>query len=298
MLYLLPKDCLDNILSQLFQGLYIQYWEDVKPFTREEWSKLRDPLNRFRAYHYNHNIIGLFEIEKILKLAKGITMEGDALPMGVVNFSRSYIINLKDNIFGWKEKKRIDCPESADLIMRYKWKPSPYYISLNFMNTCKALRDTYNTDNFWNTMYADHYRYGKKYVRVPPDIKKLYKEKVKETILTRYKPLYENILFERERYKEKILQNIENRNILLDKIKEINTTYVEDIDKIPQTLNVSVPETYLANIEMNANNPFRITLQQTLLKISKHQDEINSKREKYKKLYVIQKRLEKFFVKI
>ena len=75
-----------------------------------------------------------------------------------------------------KEKKRIDCPESAELIMRYKWKPSPYYISLNFMNTCKALRDTYNTDNFWNTMYADHYRYGKKYVRIPPDIKKLYRE--------------------------------------------------------------------------------------------------------------------------
>ena len=49
---------------------------------------------------------------------------------------------------------------------------------------------------------------------------------------------------------------------------------------------------------MNANNPFRLTLQQALLKISKHQDEINSKREKYKKLYVIQKRLERFFVKM
>ena len=51
--------------------IYIQYWEDVIPFTTEEWSKLRDPLNKFRAYHYNNNIIGLFNIEKILKMAKG-----------------------------------------------------------------------------------------------------------------------------------------------------------------------------------------------------------------------------------
>ena len=139
-----------------------------------------------------------------------------------------------------ERKKRIDCPESAELIMRYKWKPSPYYISLNFMNTCKAIRDTYDTDDFWNTMYSEDYRYGKKYVRVPPDIKSLYREKVKETIIMRYKPIYENILVERERYKEKILQNIENRNILLDKIKEINTNYIEDIENLPQSLNVSV----------------------------------------------------------
>ena len=41
MLDFLPKDCLDNILSHLFQRIYIQYWEDVIPFTTEEWSKLR-----------------------------------------------------------------------------------------------------------------------------------------------------------------------------------------------------------------------------------------------------------------
>jgi len=298
MLYLLPKDCLDNILSHLFQGIYIQYWEDVKPFTREEWSKLRDPLNRFRSYRYNNSIIGLFEIEKILKLAKGRTTEGDSLPNEIVNFSRNYIINLKNNTFGWKEKKKIDNPESAELIMRYKWRPSPYYILLNFMNTCRDLRETYNTDSFWNTMYADHYRYGKKYVRIPSDIKSLYRDKVKETINMRYIPLYENILVERERYKEKIIRNMENRNILLDKIKEINTTHVEDIDKIPPSLNISIPETYLSNIEMNGINQYRLTLQQTLLKISKHQDEINSKRENYKRLYVIQKRLERFFVKM
>lgn len=298
MLDFLPKDCLDNILSHLFQGIYIQYWENVIPFTSEEWSKLRDPLNKFRAYHYNNNIIEFFEIEKILKMAKGRTREGDSLPLGIVNFSRNYLNNIENNILEWKEKKRIDCPELAELIMKYKWKPSPYYISLNFMNTCKALRETYNTDDFWNTMYAEHYRSSKKYIRIPVDIKTLYREKVKETILMRYKPIYDNILVERERYKEKIIQNIENRNILLDKIKEINTTNIEDIDIIPQSLNVSIPETYLSNIGMNENNQFRLTLQQTLLKISKHQDEINSKREKYKKLFVIQKRLERYFKKM
>ena len=298
MLYLLPKDCLDNILSHLFQGIYIQYWEDVIPFTKDEWSKLRDPLNKFRAYHYNNNIIGLFNLEKILKMAKGRTREGDLLPLGIKNFSRNYLNNIDNIILDWKEKKKIDCPESAELIMRYKWKPSPYHISINFMNTCKVLRETYDTESFWNTMYAEHYRYGKKYVRVPLNIKSLYREKVKESIFLRYKPLYDNIIVECERYKEKILQNIENRNILLDKIKEINTNYIEDIDGLPKSLNVSVPETYLSNIVMNANNPFRLTLQQALLKISKHQDEINSKREKYKKLRVIQKRLERFFVKM
>ena len=91
---------------------------------------------------------------------------------------------------------------------------------------------------------------------------------------------------------------MENRNILLDKIKEINTTHVEDIDKIPPSLNISIPETYLSNIEMNGINQYRLTLQQTLLKISKHQDEITSKHDKYKKLRVIQKRLERFFEKM
>ena len=60
--------------------------------------------------------------------------------------------------------------------MTYKWKPSPYHISLNFMNTCKVLRETYNTESFWNTMYAEHYRYGKKYVRYH-QISKVYIEK-------------------------------------------------------------------------------------------------------------------------
>src|SRR6056300_1018029 len=142
MLDFLPKDCLDNILSHLFQGIYIKYWEDVIPFTSEEWSKLRDPLNKFRAYHYNNNIIGLFNIEKILKMAKGRTREGDSLPLGIRNFSRNYLNNIDNIILDWKEKKKIDCPESAELIMRYKWKPSPYHISLNFMNTCKVLRET------------------------------------------------------------------------------------------------------------------------------------------------------------
>lgn len=298
MLDFLPKDCLDNILSHLFQGIYIQYWEDVLPFTTHEWSKLRDPLNKFRAHHYNNNIIGLFNIEKILKMAKGRTREGDSLPLGITNFSRNYINNIGDIILDWKEKKRIDCPNTAELIMRYKWKPSPYYISLNFMNTCKVLRDTYNTETFWNTMYAEHYRYGKKYVRVPPNIKSLYREKVKDTIFLRYKPLYDNIVVECERYIEKIKQNTENRNILIDIIKDINTFPIEDIESIPRVLNISIPSSYLSNIEMNSTNSYRITLQQTLLKISKHQDEITSKHDKYKKLRVIQKRLERFFEKM
>ena len=247
MLDFLPKDCLDNILSQLFQITYIQYWKNVIPFTTEEWSKLRDPLNNFRAYHYNNNIIGLFNIEKILKMAKGITREGDSLPPGVTNFSRNYLNNIDNIILDWKEKKKIDCPETVELIMRYKWKPSPYHISLNFMNTCKVLRDTYDTETFWNTMYADHYRYGKKYVRVPPNIKTLYREKVKGTIFLRYKPLYDNITVECERYIEKIKQNTENRNILIDLIKDINTLPT-DLQSIPRVLNISIPSLSLIHI--------------------------------------------------
>lgn len=297
MLDFLPKDCLDNILSHLFESTYIQYWENVIPFTTEEWSKLRDPLNKFRSYHYNNNIIGLFNIEKILKMAKGRTREGDPLPLGVTNFSRNYLNNIDNIILDWKEKKKIACPETAELIMRYKWKPSPYHISLNFMNTCKVLRDTYDTETFWNTMYSEHYRYGKKYVRVPPNIKTLYREKVKGTIFLRYKPLYDNITVECERYIEKIKQNTENRNILIDLIKDINTLPT-DLQSIPRVLNISIPSSYLSNIEMNSTNSYRLTLQQTLLRISKHQDEINSKYDKYKKLRVIQKRLERFFEKM
>ena len=102
------------------------------------------------------------------------------------------------------------------------------------MNTCKVLRETYNTESFWNTMYAEHYRYGKKYVRVPPNIKSLYREKVKDTIFLRYKPLYDNIIVECERYKEKIKQNTENRNILIEQIKDINTFPIEDIESTPE----------------------------------------------------------------
>ena len=298
MLYLLPKDCLDIILSYLFQGIYIKHWDDVEPFTNDEWSKLKEPLNAILGQSYNKYIISLFNIQKILKMAKGKTREGTNLPNMVIELSRFCISNLGNEMLEWKEKKKIYCPQGAELIMNYKWKPSPYHISLNFMNTCKVLRDTYNTESFWNKMYGEHYRNGKKYVRIPHDIKSLYREKVKETINMRYKPVYENILVERERYKENILRNIENRNILLDKLKEINTYNVEDIDNNPQTLNVIVPVTYLANMEMNANNSYRLTLQQTLLRISRHQDEIISKREEYKKLGVIQKRLENFFEKM
>ena len=106
MLDFLPKDCLDNILSHLFQGIYIQYWEDVIPFTTEEWSKLRDPLNKFRAYHYNNNIIGLFNIEKILKMAKGEQEKETLYHLVSQIFQGIYLNNIDNIILDWKEKRR------------------------------------------------------------------------------------------------------------------------------------------------------------------------------------------------
>jgi hypothetical protein len=299
MLDLLPKDCLENILQYLLNDIYIKNWDDVNPFTRHEWSELKDPLHFSKSFHYNCNRVEVFNIQTILKIAKGYTKEETLLPTGVTNYARNYIKNRDEKLLDWKTKKKIQIPE-ADYILLQKWRPSPYYISLMFMNVCKNTRGNIDTDDYWNRRFSNDYRKGLLYIRVPRDIRNKYKEKVKETILSRYEYLLENINVECKRYSEKIIAEIENRNILLDLIKnQINTSSddIPIIDLIPYKTTILIPPIYLSNIEMNAVNPYHLNLQNVVLKIERHQNTIDSFSLNYKKFMVIKKKIDNLFRK-
>lgn len=299
MLDLLPKDCLENILEYLLNDVYIKNWQDVIPFKTYEWSELKDPSHFSKAFHYNCNRIEFFDIQTILKIAKGYTQEGKSLPIGVTNFSRNYLNDCNDRLLDWKTKKKITLP-LAELILRQKWKPSPYFISVMFMNVCKNTREILNTKEYWNIRYSNDYRRGLRYIRVPIDIKIKYVQKVKETILSRYSYLLENITVECERYSEKIKKEIENRNILLNLLKEqVNTDnqYSPDIEDLPHNISIIIPPIYLSNIEMNASNPYRLLLQTVVIRLEKHQNNIDSGSQHYKKFIVLKRRIESLFTK-
>jgi hypothetical protein len=299
MLDLLQKDCLENILEHLLNDVYIKKWQDVIPFKRYEWNELKDPSHFSKAFHYNCNRIEFFDIQTILKIAKGYTQEGISLPNGVKSYSRNYLKNCNDRLLDWKIKKKIQLPE-AELILQQKWKPSPYFISVMFMNVCKNTRENLNTREYWNIRYSNDYRRGLRYIRVPIDIKMKYVQKVKETILTRYSYLLENITVECERYDDKIKKEIENRNILLDLLKEqidTDNQYSTDIEELPYNISLMISPIYLSNIEMNASNPYHLTLQSVVIRIEKHQNNIDSGSLHYKKLIVLKRRIESLFKK-
>ena len=99
---------------------------------------------------------------------------------------------------------------------------------------------------------------------------------------------------------EKIIAEIENRNILLDLIKnQINTSSddIPIIDLIPYKTTILIPPIYLSNIEMNAVNPYHLNLQNVVLKIERHQNTIDSFSLNYKKFMVIKKKIDNLFRK-
>lgn len=309
MLQLLPKDCLEKILNHLLDKPYIKNWEDVKPFTSQEWSELNDPLHFSRSFHYNCSRIEFFNVNTILKIAKGCTEEGSLLPIGVKNYARNYLKNLDNIILDWNEKPVRDCKSresdgfllltDAELLIYTKWKPSPYYVSLMLMNVCRNTRENINTNEYWNMRFANDYRKGKLYIRIPKDIKKNYIKKTKETILRRYTWTYACMSWYMNKSKKKILNEIENRNILLSLLKnqiDIDTyNNITDIEEVPRILSLEIPPAYLSNVNMNATNPYRITLQQVVLRIEKHQNNIDKIKLEHKKFKVIYEKIDNLF---
>lgn len=297
MLDILPKDCLEKILSYLLDSVYIKNISDVEPFKEGEWSNLRDPYNNSRSFHYNCNNIEYFRINIILKMAKGYTDEGVQIPLGVRNYSRYYINDCNSRLLDWKTKKKLHLTD-APLVLQQKWKPSPYYISIMFMNVCKNTRSTFNTDEYWNIRYSDDYRKGKRYVKIPKDIKQKYKDSIKSTIISRYNNLLENIENVCESYQKKIKSNIRNRNILICLIKEqvdIENEDIVDIEEIPPILSIEIPTSYLSDVGLNDNNPYSITLQQVLVKIERLEHELTNKVKHYKKFKLIERKIHSLF---
>jgi len=136
----------------------------------------------------------------------------------------------------WKKMKKYNI-----LKQKYTWGSPQFANIINMIYTSKNIKNIFDRNDVWSYIYAKEFRNSKPFKRIPTNMKLRMKQKTKNILLKRYKPIIEHIRYNKEIEQSKISEYSESINKLSEVLNNTDLTIrIDENDKKISDLYVKI----------------------------------------------------------